>query len=344
MYCANLQCWSLVPCDAHHHEQKGKHNPPVSHQESVALNNGASMPLLGLGTWKSKPGEVRAAVTYALQLGYRHIDAAAAYGNQEEVGAAFQHAFANGLRRDELFVTSKLWNTCHSKQDVLPALKQTLKELSLDYLDLYLIHWPISFETGRGNFPTTPDGKVSFAPVPLPQVWRTMEAFQKSGKARTIGVSNFTVAQMQEISAVATVPISVNQVELTPYFVRGKLSAYCASQGILLTAFSPLGSPDRPAALVPAHAKERNLLQDPRVKAIAEKHGKSIAQVLIRYQIDKGRTVIPKSAKTERLKENFEVLNFSLPAADVAALDALDENLRMVQPPWFSYAPYSLDD
>eukprot|EP01085_Mycamoeba_gemmipara_P002808 Mycagemm_TRINITY_DN11687_c0_g1::TRINITY_DN11687_c0_g1_i1::g.2808::m.2808 type:complete len:323 gc:universal TRINITY_DN11687_c0_g1_i1:978-10(-) len=314
---------------------------------TVTLRAGNKMPVLGLGTWKSSPGEVEAAVSAAIDVGYRHIDCAWIYGNQKEVGTAVKKAVAAGkVKREELFIVSKLWNAHHHPELARQNIKESLDDLGLDYLDLYLIHWPVAFAPNQGNFPKDANDRVLWdnPSLNLKMVWGAMEEFQKAGKARAIGVSNFTIAQMEEISQFASVPISVNQVELTPYFVRNKLSTYCASKGIILTAFSPLGSPDRPAGLVPEHAKEKNLLEDPRVKEIAKRHGKSVAQVLIRYHIDKGRTVIPKSAKKERLTENYEALKFVLPASDIAALDAMDENLRMVEPPWMSYCPHPLND
>merc|ERR1719376_173250 len=207
------------------------------------------MPLLGLGTWKSKPGEVEAAVVAALQLGYRHIDCSMCYQNEPEVGEALAECFSSGVvKREDVFITSKLWNTFHSRAKVVPTLKKTLKDLQLDYLDMYLIHWPHGFKEDMDTlFPQNGDEWL-FSDVDYVDTWKGLEEAVGLGLTKGIGVSNFNKDHMERIAAIATIPIANSQVECTPHLPQNKLTAYCRSKDIAVTAYSPLGSPDRPWA------------------------------------------------------------------------------------------------
>eukprot|EP00472_Partenskyella_glossopodia_P012351 CAMPEP_0197528876 /NCGR_PEP_ID=MMETSP1318-20131121/26607_1 /TAXON_ID=552666 /ORGANISM="Partenskyella glossopodia, Strain RCC365" /LENGTH=335 /DNA_ID=CAMNT_0043084147 /DNA_START=28 /DNA_END=1035 /DNA_ORIENTATION=+ len=278
----------------------------------VRLASGYDMPILGLGTWKSKPGKVEAAVKKAVEVGYRHIDCAAIYGNEPEVGAGLKACFdAKIVSREEIFVTSKLWNLKHHPKDVEPALRKTLSDLGLEYLDLYLIHWPTAFKTVDGK-------SVNDAEVKNTDTWKAMEDCVKAGLVRSIGLSNFNKAQVAEICEMASVKPSVNQIESNPYIPNTELIDVCAKFGIATTAYSPLGSSDRPWGL----PDEPVLLQDKTVAAIASKYKKSPAQVVIRYQIDRGVIVIPKSVTPSRIESNFDVLDFKISAEEMKALDS----------------------
>lgn len=292
----------------------------------IKLNSGYEIPQLGLGTWKSQPGEVTQAVQDAIDIGYRHIDCAHVYLNEKEVGAGLAAKFKQGkVKRADIFVTSKLWNTFHSPQLVEGACRESLANLGLEYLDLYLIHWPVGYEEGDDLFPLKPDGTATPSDVDYVDTWRAMEQLVAKGLCRSIGVSNFNRRQIERVLAMAKIAPAINQVECHAYLTQRKLSAFCASKGIVLTAYSPLGSPDRPWAT----ADEPVLLEDPKLKVIADKYKKSTAQVLVRYQLERGHVVIPKSVTKSRIAENFNIFDFKLTSNDVAAIDGFDRNWRI---------------
>lgn len=298
-------------------------------KEYVTLNTGNRMPLLGLGTWKSKAGQVTAAVKEALRLGYKHIDCAAVYGNEVEVGAALSESIGSVCKREEIFVTSKLWNTKHRKQDVMPALKKTLSDLKLDYIDLYLIHWPVVFKAGDNTFPKDKDGLMQYDfETTLVETWKAMEECQNAGLAKNIGISNFNKAQIAEIVAAATIQPAVLQIESHPYMTQNPLIEFAASKGIVITAYSPLGSGDRPWA----KPEDPTVLTDPDLKTIGEKYQKTSAQVAIRYQIQRGVVVIPKSVTPSRIAQNFAVFDFQLSDDDMKTIESVNRNWRSCLP------------
>ena len=200
------------------------------------------MPLLGLGTWRAQPDEVYKAVVEAVRVGYRHIDCAAIYGNEKEVGRALGDLFAQGVvAREELFVTSKLWNGSHAPEEVEPALMRTLSDLGLDYVDLYLIHWPIAFRKGV-SMPRSADDLVSLEEIPLEATWEIMEDMATKKLARHIGVSNFSIEALEKVQSNACRTPEMNQIEVHPYMQQNRLAEYCYRHGIPVTAYSPLGS------------------------------------------------------------------------------------------------------
>uniref|UniRef100_V5GQ24 Aldose reductase n=1 Tax=Anoplophora glabripennis TaxID=217634 RepID=V5GQ24_ANOGL len=292
----------------------------------VTFNNGQKFPIFGLGTWKSKPGEVKEAVKYAISVGYRHIDCAHIYENEPEIGSALSEVFKEGIvKREELYITSKLWNTMHRPDLVEPAIKTTLKNLQLEYLDLYLIHWPFALKEEGALFPTNPDGTTAYSDVDYLDTWKAMEAVQKKGLTKSIGVSNFNKKQLERLLQNSTIPPATNQIEVHPYLNQKKLIDYCTSKKIVITAYSPLGSPDRPWA----KPGDPQLLDDPKIVALGKKYKKTPAQVVLKYQVQRGNITIPKSVTKSRILQNFDIWDFNLTAEDIALLDSFDCNGRI---------------
>lgn len=295
---------------------------------TTTFANGDRMPLLGLGTWKAAPGEVGAAVREAIRLGYRHIDCASVYGNEPEVGAAIAGAIADGeVRREELWITSKLWSNAHGQANVEPALRRTLADLALEWLDLYLVHWPVSIKPGVA-FPTSAAELLPPGAVPLADTWAGMEAVLELGLTRHIGVSNISIRKLHDLLTSARHRPEVNQVERHPLLQQRELLAACAAAGVHITAYSPLGSGDRPAAL--KAADEPVLLDNPVIGAIAREHGCSPAQVLIAWQLQGGLSTLPKSVRPARLRENLEAADLQLSPADLERIAGLDQHCRLV--------------
>lgn len=288
---------------------------------TIKFNNGKEIPVLGLGTWKSKPGEVTQAVKDAIDLGYRHIDCAYIYGNEKEVGVALKAKIAEGVvKREELFITSKLWNTFHRTDLVEKVLRETLSNLELEYLDLYLIHWPVGYKEGENLFPRDASDKVITSDVDYVDTWKEMEKCLEKGLTQSIGVSNFNIEQLDRLLANSKVTPVNNQIECHPYLNQKKLMDHCASKGIKITAYSPLGSPDRPWA----KPEDPQLLDDAKIKSMAEKYGKSPAQIVLRYQIERGNITIPKSVTKARIDQNANIFDFKLSKEDIEFLDTFD--------------------
>jgi 2,5-diketo-D-gluconate reductase A len=261
----------------------------------ITLNNGQRIPQFGFGVFQVKPGDTVAAVTTALDAGYRHIDTAQMYGNEAEVGEAVHRS---GLDRGEVFITSKLDNDAHEPDAAREAFDGTLKALGVDYIDLFLIHWPLP---GRynGDFVST---------------WKALEGFYREGRARSIGVSNFQPHHLRRLHGESEVPPAVNQVEVHPYLTQEELRAFCAEHQIAVEAWSPLG--------------QGNCLDDPVIRSVAERAGKTPAQVVLRWHIQRGDIVFPKSVTPARVKENIDIFDFELPAADIEDITMLNKDER----------------
>lgn len=277
--------------------------------EFLVGTNGQPMPAVGLGT-ASHPfvaEDVRTSVLTALELGYRHIDTAGLYASERVVGEAMAEAVSCGLvaSRDELFVTSKVWCTqCHPEL-VLPSLKESLKNLQMEYVDLYLIHWPMAVKPSKPHFPMK---REDIVPMDLSGVWQAMEECHRLGLAKMIGVSNFTTKKLQELLAIAKIPPVVNQVELNPTWQQKKLIEFCNDKGIHVTAYSPLGG-QRISKLNPV--RQSDMLEE-----IGKARGKSVAQISLRWIYEQGASMVAKSLKRERLKENIEIFDWELSDED----------------------------
>jgi len=263
---------------------------------TITLNDGHTIPQLGFGVFKVDPTETTRIVSDALEVGYRHIDTAAIYGNEEGVGQALA---SSGIDRSELFVTTKLWNDNQGTQSALDAFDESLEKLGLDYVDLYLIHWP------------TP------ARDTYVESWKTLAKIRESGRARSIGVSNFLVPHLERIISETDIVPAVNQIELHPAGQQAEVAAFSRQHGIHIEAWGPLGQGKYP------------LLEEPVVTTAAEAHGKTPAQVVIRWHLQTGNIVFPKSNRRERMVENFDVFDFELSHTEVATISALERGGRV---------------
>ncbi|KAK4053225.1 hypothetical protein OIO90_003999 [Microbotryomycetes sp. JL221] len=287
---------------------------------SFKLNTGASIPAVGLGTWQSKPGEVENAVEVALKNGYKHLDCAWIYGNEDSVQEGIKRS---GVKREDIFITTKLWCTKH--RDPVAAIDESLKLLGVEYVDLYLIHWPVPMN-GSGNdpkFPTNPDGSRDIdTDWSVAKTWEGMEKVLASGKAKAIGVSNFSQAFLEDLLKTAKTIPAANQIELHPYLPQHELVAYLHKNDIMPQAYSPLGSTDSP------------LVKDPVVQKIADKHAVATGTILISYQVARKVVVLPKSVTDKRVIDNLKIV--ALDDEDMQALNDLHKQTtkRFVKPNW----------
>lgn len=301
--------------------------------KTLKFDNGDVLSAIGLGTWKSEKGAVTKAVEIALNNGYKHIDCAATYGNEAEVGEAFSKIFSKGkIKRDEVWVTSKLWNNAHKKEDVIPALKNSLKDLQLEYLDLYLIHWPVAFKPDVSS-PKKAEDYLSLNEVPILETWKAMLEAKKQGLVKHIGVSNFSIPKLKDLISKTDEKPEMNQVELHPYLQQDELLEFCKSHRIHVTAYSPLGSGDRPDGMKADN--EPSLLDNPTIKKIAKKHGATPGQILIKWSEQRGTAVIPKSTNEKRIKENIQSADYSLDKEDMKKIADLDKHFRYVTGKFF---------
>jgi alcohol dehydrogenase (NADP+) len=283
--------------------------------------NGDKMPVLGLGTWLSKRNEVFNAVLEAIKAGYRHFDCAYVYANENEIGEAFQEAISLGwVKREELFVTSKLWNNFHAPEHVEQAIAKSLKDLRLDYLDLYLIHWPIAFKYGFDDV-TDASQLVSLADCPLSETWDAMIALKRKGLAKHVGVSNFSISKIEDLKRKSKMIPEVNQIEIHPYMQQDELIDYCHRNAIIPTAYSPLGSSR-------VFKNQVGVMNEKIVLEIAGKHACTPSQVLLAWGMERDTVVIPKSVNPGRIKENFDAINVRLDAEDMETMKLLNKNVR----------------
>ncbi|MFI9639401.1 aldo/keto reductase [Micromonospora sp. NPDC051925] len=275
----------------------------------ISLNDGNTIPQLGFGVFQIAPKDTAEAVGRALEIGYRHIDTAEMYGNEAEVGEGIR---ASGLDRSEVFVTSKLNNGFHRPEDARAAFESTLSALKMDYIDLFLIHWPL---------PTRYDGDFV-------STWKTLEEFQRDGRARSIGVSNFQVAHLERLAAEADVVPAVNQIEVHPYFANEEVRAYGRAHNIPTEAWSPIA--------------QGKVLDDPTVVDLAEEIGRTPAQVVLRWHVQRGDIIFPKSTTPKRIEENFHIFDFTLDDTAMERINGLDKGEPGRQgpnPDVFDYIP-----
>ncbi|MAP81199.1 MAG: aldehyde oxidoreductase [Aequorivita sp.] len=301
--------------------------------KTLKFQNGDTMHAIGLGTWKATGNELKNAIKEAVYAGYRHIDTAASYGNEEVIGEALSEIFDEGkIFREDIFITSKLWNDSHAEGQVIPALQDSLKKLQLQYLDLYLIHWPVAFRHGV-SFPSKPDDYLTPEEAPIIETWKQMEEAKNSGMAKHIGVSNFSEKKLKNLISKAKIKPEMNQIELHPLLQQKALLDYCKSENILVTAYSPLGSGDRVAAM--KADDEPNMMDISEIKEIARDRSASTAQVLIAWHNHRGCAAIPKSTTKEHIVANFKAADVSLTDSDMEKIASLNRNYRYVDGKFF---------
>jgi len=291
----------------------------------ATLSDGHKMPRSGFGTWQNQDN-IEALVKEAIRVGYRHIDTARAYDNETAIGKALKEVISEGkVKREDLFITTKLWND--DKEDVEKALKTSLEKLQLDYVDLYLIHWPVGKVDGKTG--------ERLVQVPLHKTWKALEDQVKAGRVKSIGVSNFNVQLLVDLLSYAEIKPAMNQVEVHPYLSQIDLIGFCKKNNIEITAYCPLGGnvPGNP------EFSAKTLLEEPVIKEIAQKHNKTPGQVIINWHLSRGYVVIPKTSTESRIKENFESDTFELSEEEIKKIDGLNKNVRVCEPNGFFKTP-----
>ncbi len=307
---------------------------------ALQLTGSDLLPSVGLGLWKIDPEAVSEVVLQAAHLGYRHFDSASDYGNEAEVGTGIRRILDDAVcRRDELWITSKLWNTNHACEHVRPAVERSLSDLGLDYLDLYLIHFPISLQyvspakrypAGWAYDPDAVSPCMSPAVVPFQETWQAMEQLVADGLVRNIGVCNVGCTLLRDVLSYATIRPSVLQVELHPYLTQEKLLRFCQQEKIAVAGFSPLGA----LSYVPLGLAEKNdsVLDQPCVQQVAAQHEKTAAQIVLRWAVQRGTAIVPKSSHPGRLAENLALFDFELSEDEMTAINSLNSNRRYNDP------------
>lgn len=316
---------------------------------SLRLADGGLLPSVGLGLWKMPKAAAPALVREAIRVGYRHLDCACDYGNEAQVGEGIASALSAGLcRRDDLWVTSKLWNTYHEPKHVRAACERSLRDLRLDVLDLYHVHFPIAlayvpfdvrYPPEWFHDPQAKQPAMKPIRVPFADTWGAMEELQRAGLVRHLGVCNLNISMLRELLATCSIRPTVHQIELHPYLTQPRQLRFCAQENIAVTAFSPLGAP---SYLPIGMAKpEENVLSDPVVTAIARAHSRTPAQIVLRWGVQRGCAVIPKTETPARLVENLAIFDFALSAAEMTAIDALDRHRRFNDPGHFGEVAFN---
>lgn len=317
--------------------------------QHLTLNSGREIPVVGLGLWKVELSSVEALVVEAARSGYRHFDSASDYGNERETGAGLRRVLNDGIcRREDLWITSKLWNTYHRPEHVRPAVEHSLRDLGLDYLDLYLIHFPIAlafvpfeerYPPGWFFDPLAEHPKMKPDRVPLSETWGAMEELVREGLVRDIGVCNFGTSLLRDLMSYARIPPAVSQIESHPYLAQHKLVRFCQEQQIAVTAFSPLGALSY-LSLQMAEESE-SILSHETVQNLATRYNRSPAQIVLRWGIQRGTAVVPKTTRIERLRENISLFDFELSDDEMREIDALDCNRRFNDPGSFCESAFN---
>jgi D-xylose reductase len=309
-------------------------------ERGLELNTGRTLPLIGLGTWKIGRPEAGEVVLEAVRRGYRHLDCACDYGNESEVGAGLERAIRAGLcRREEMWVTSKLWNTYHRREHVRPAVERSLRDMRLDHLDLYLIHFPIATKFVPFDERYPPEWlfdpkaaapRMELDRVPIGETWQAMEELVAAGLVRDIGVCNFGCSLLRDLLSYARIRPAVLQVEMHPFLTQEKLLRYCREEGIVVTAFSPLGALSY--FTLGMAQPEESVLRTEVVRELARHHGRTPAQIVLRWGIQRGTAVVPKTARPDRLEENLAIFDFKLSEDEMKAVAGLNRDRRFNDP------------
>ena len=307
---------------------------------SIPVINSKPMPVVGLGYWKVPSSDAASLTVDAIKIGYRHLDCASDYGNESGVGDGIAAAMKQGLcHRDDLWITSKLWNTFHRPEHVKVALKRSMRDLRVDILDLYLIHFPIALQyvpierrypAGWFADPDTTAPRMVPDSVPIQETWHAMEELVEAGLVRSIGVSNFGTSLIRDLLSQCQIRPSVLQVESHPYLVQPKLLRYCQQESIAYTAFSPLGAPSYVS--IGMATEGESVLNHPLLKQLAAEHRRTPAQVVLRWGVQRGTAVVPKTCKVDRLRENLHLEGFQLTTQEMEAISNLDRNHRFNDP------------
>src|SRR6478609_4243087 len=307
---------------------------------TIHLAGGGRLPAIGFGLWKVDGAAAPGLVEEAAKVGYRHFDCASDYGNEDSVVVGLQKVVQSGIaRREDLWVTSKLWNTNHAPQHVREACERSLRDLKLDFLDLYLIHFPIALEyvppekrypAGWVHDPDAAKPQMKPVRVPISETWHAMEELVTSGLVKNIGVSNFGTSLLRDLLSHAKIPPAVLQVEMHPYLAQEKLLRFCREEKIAVTAFSPLGAPSYVPLGMATH--DDSVMNEPVVREAAARLKKTLAQIVLHWAVQRGTAAIPKTSKVERLRENLSVFDFELSSDEMNAISALDRHRRFNDP------------